>query len=163
MPIANATKPRLPRLHAVLAGLALAFATAASATVPQAPRVDTSALPASPNPGRPKTPPRQCPRAADVGRAAFNQACAGCHGTDAGASHSAAPDLRRLGRSCARVRDPGLRQRCLQDANHYFRKSVLKGKTKVGIEHMPAWEDVLTPELVWAIRSFVESRDAPRN
>jgi len=61
------------------------------------------------------------------------------------------------------VRDPGLRQRCLQDANHYFRKSVLKGKTKVGIEHMPAWEDVLTPELVWAIRSFVESRDAPRN
>ncbi len=40
---------------------------------------------------------------------------------------------------------------------------VLKGKTKAGIEHMPAWEGVLTPEVVWAIRTFVESRDAGRN
>jgi len=163
MPIATLIKASLPRLHAALAGLALAFATAVSATVPQAPRVDTTALPTLTEHWPAENPYRGNARAAEVGRAAFNQACAGCHGADADASHSAAPDLRRLGRSCARVREPGLRQRCLQDVDHYFRKSVLKGKTKVGIEHMPPWEGVLTPELVWAIRSFVESRDARRN
>ena len=34
------------------------------------------------------------------------------------------------------------------------------GKVKVGVRHMPAWDGVLKPELVWAIRSFLESASA---
>jgi len=149
----------------VLAALAVVLVAraAAAAAAPAPPVVDTSGLPALGEPWPALNPYRGNALAAEIGRVAFSQACAGCHGADADGSAVAAPDLRRLGRSCRRVRNAELRQRCMEDVDYYFRKSVLKGKTKVGIEHMPAWEGVLAPEVVWAIRTFVESRDATRN
>jgi len=127
------------------------------------PRVDTSALPAAPLPWPDENPYRGIALAAVIGRDAFNQTCAVCHGPDADASKSPAPDLRRLGRTCKRVRDTTLKQRCLQDVDVYFRNSVLKGKVKVGVRHMVAWEGILTPEVIWAIRTFIESPDAGKH
>ncbi len=148
--------------RALLAALLLA-ATHAAAAPPTAPAVDSSGLPALSAVWAEQNPYRGNERAAEVGRQAFNQACASCHGADADGARAPAPDLRRLGRSCRRVTAPQWRQRCVEDVDYYFRKSVMQGKVKAGIEHMPPWEGVLSPELVWAIRTFVESRGrAPR-
>ena len=124
------------------------------------PEVDTSALPAL-SPGWAELNPyRGNPQAIDVGRSAFNQTCARCHGEDANSARSPAPDLRRIGLTCLRVKEPALRQRCQSDADHYFLKSVRYGKQKFGIVHRPPWDGVREPALVWSIRSFVET--APR-
>mgnify|MGYP003340938779 CR=1 FL=1 len=55
------------------------------------------------------------------------------------------------------IGDSALRQRCLGDADYYFAKSVRYGKKKFDIEHMPAWEPVLSPQVAWAIRTFIEN------
>jgi len=34
---------------------------------------------------------------------------------------------------------------------------VRYGKQKFGIVHMPPWEGVVSPELAWALRSYVEN------
>ena len=56
-----------------------------------------------------------------------------------------------------RIADDALRQRCLGDADAFFIKSVRYGKQKFGIVHMPPWEGVVSPELAWALRSYVET------
>ncbi|KAA3654168.1 MAG: cytochrome C [Proteobacteria bacterium] len=129
----------------------------AHATPPLAPDVDSSALPAIADREGETNPYRNDPHAITVGRAAFNQSCAVCHGIDADASRSPAPDLRRISRSCGRVPEPDLKHRCQTDADVYFRSTVEKGKIKLGVEHMPPWEGILSTELIWAIRSFVEA------
>ncbi|TCT19767.1 c-type cytochrome [Thiobaca trueperi] len=158
------------RLHAFprawMTGARLLFAAGALATAAQvrsaapvavSPTIDTTGLAALPVPWPAENPYRGDPLAARVGQDAFNQACARCHGPDADGSRAPAPDLRRLGRSCKRVSDADLKRRCIQDVDAYFRASVLKGKVKVGVVHMPAWDGILKPELVWAIRTFVET------
>jgi mono/diheme cytochrome c family protein len=144
----------------LLLGSTLGTATAAGIT-PVVPVVDTSTLPALPAGWAELNPLRGNAIAATVGRSAFNQSCATCHGMDADGSRAPAPDLRRIGRACGRVRDAALHQRCLSDADHFFLKSVLKGKQKFGIEHMPAWEGVLDPAVVWSLRSFIETTGRP--
>lgn len=141
----------------VLAGW-IAATSWATPTVPPAPVVDTSTLPALAPDWAVTNPYRSNANAAGIGRDAFNQACARCHGVDANGSGAAAPDLRRLGLACGRVRDDALKQRCLADVDHYFVQSVLKGKTRFGIEHMPAWEGVLEPNLIWSLKSFIETQ-----
>lgn len=96
-----------------------------------------------------------------IGREAFNQACATCHGLDADGSRMPAPDLRRIGRSCTRLVPGDWKRRCESDADHYFKHSVEAGKVKVGIRHMPAWKGILSVELIWAIRTFAESARQP--
>ncbi len=140
----------------LFAGFAIAAAQDAS-TVPVPPVVDTAALPPLAAAWPAENPYRGNPLAAAVGRSAFNQSCAGCHGQDADGARAPAPDLRRLGRSCQRVQNLALKQRCIEDVDHHFRTSVLRGKVKVGVRHMPAWEPVLPPEVVWAIRTFIET------
>ncbi len=137
--------------------LSLSLPMLAHAEVPAAPVVDTSALPATPQGWAEPNPLRGMPEAIRIGREAFNQSCARCHGADANGARAPAPDLRRVGGSCKKVRDPELLQRCLADADHHFIKSVRLGKKKFGIEHMPAWEAVLTPQLAWALRTFAEN------
>ena len=158
--------PFTGRLAAAIAGAlaGLVFASTASALSmdAQAPAVDTAGLAELTEPWPEENPYRGNPVAAAVGRAAFNQACAVCHGQDADGARSPAPDLRRLGRACKQVQDPGLRRRCMQDVDVHFRDSVRRGKVKVGVRHMPAWDRVLKPELVWAIRSFIESTNAQK-
>ncbi|MEY4763810.1 MAG: hypothetical protein RI907_483 [Pseudomonadota bacterium] len=129
----------------------------AHAEVPPAPIVDVSQLPAVPQGWAEPNPLRGQAEAIRVGRDAFNQACARCHGMDANGSRAPAPDLRRLGGACAKVSDEALRARCQADADFFFAKSVRLGKKKFDIEHMPAWEPVLSPQLAWAIRTFIEN------
>lgn len=145
------------RLIAIGLLIASALMAPAHATRPLPPDVDSSALPPIADPEGETNPYRDDPRAITVGRAAFNQSCAACHGIDADASRSPAPDLRRIGRSCGRVLEPDLKRRCQTDADVYFRSTVEKGKIKLGIEHMPPWQGILSTELIWAIRSFVET------
>jgi hypothetical protein len=146
-------------LAAALAGLGL-IASLAHAEPPVRPQVDTAALPALGNTWAEINPLRGNTDAIAIGRSAFNQACAACHGVDADGSRSPAPDLRRMGRGCRRVQEPELRQRCQSDADHFFVKSVRYGKQKFGVVHMPPWEGVLDPALVWSLRTFVENAPA---
>lgn len=152
----NPHRPLLVLLTCVLVLSPWAPASAAS-MVARAPDVDSSALPALADPDSDHNPYRGNARAIAIGREAFNQSCAGCHGVDANASRSPAPDLRRIGRGCARVADPALQRRCHSDADYYFRSTVEKGKIKLGVQHMPAWKGVLSTELIWAIRSYIET------
>lgn len=143
-------------LVAVLLLLASALLPAAAYEVTK-PQVDTSPLPASAQSWAEHNPLRGNAEAIRIGQSAFNQVCAQCHGPDANASRSPAPDLRRMGLGCRRVQDAALRQRCESDADYFFVKSVRQGKQKFGITHMPPWEGILEPEVVWAIRTFVEN------
>ncbi|MBT0961533.1 c-type cytochrome [Denitromonas iodatirespirans] len=156
--------PLPPRLSAcaivLLSAYALLLPAPSQAADLAAPDVDTAGLAALSDPDTERNPYRGDARAIAIGREAFNQTCAVCHGADADAHRSPAPDLRRIGQSCRRVAEPALRLRCQTDADYYFRSTVEKGKIKLGIEHMPPWKGILSTELIWAIRSFVES--APR-
>ncbi len=138
-----------------LLGLTLSFGAFAVERI--APQVDTSALPAQARTWTEPNPLRGNPQAVAIGQAAFNQSCAMCHGANADGSRSPAPDLRRVGTRCKRIEDDALRQRCMGDADAYFIKSVRYGKQKFGIVHMPPWEGVVSPELAWALRSYVET------
>jgi hypothetical protein len=130
------------------------------AFTPFTPQVDLSPLPGQARTWVEPNPLRGSQDAIAIGRTAFNQTCAHCHGMDANGSRMPAPDLRRLGLGCKRIKDDALRQRCTNDTDAYFIKSVRYGKEKFGIVHMPAWEPYLKPELVWSLRTFIEN--APR-
>lgn len=156
----------MPKLtfSARLAAICLLLgATAASANEVADPTVvvDTSALPAITSSTGDANPYRGNPRAADIGRHAFNQACARCHGPDADNKGQVGPDLLKLDRACTRITDPATREMCIVDNDQYFLKSVQYGKTRVGVVHMPAWKDVLPPAAIWTIRTFLESRSRP--
>lgn len=141
--------------------LTLTLSAAQADELPGRPDIDTSALPALEAGWADTNPLRGHPEAARIGGAVFNQTCARCHGENANGMRSPAPDLRRIGQACQRVKDPALRQRCQSDADHFFVKSVRYGKQKFGIVHMPPWDGVLEPALIWSLRSFVET--APRD
>jgi len=106
----------------------------------------------------PSNPLRGQPAVIEAGRALFNANCARCHGTDAAAFPAGGPDLRRLDAYCRRVEPGSLRDLCRRDNDAYFLGSVLHGKTRVGVEHMPAWEGVLQRDEIWSIRSWLETR-----
>lgn len=149
-------KPRTALGLAAWAGLVLALGAAQADDSVRRPQVSTADLPALAPGWAEANPLRGNAAAALLGREVFNQACARCHGQDADASRSPAPDLRRIGRACGPVKDADLKLRCQSDADHFFSTSVRYGKQKFGIVHMPPWEGVLEPALVWSIRSFVE-------
>ena len=141
--------------------LGLLSAGALRAEVAFAPQVDAGTLPALGGTWRAANPYRDSPAAElalPLGRAAYNQACARCHGADAGTNAAPAPDLRKLNRSCRRIDDADLKAWCLRDNDAYFAKTVRQGKVIVGITHMPAWEALLAQELAWAIQLFIESQ-----
>lgn len=130
-----------------------------------APRVDASRLPALGASWLAANPYRNQSVAADavaVGRDAYNQACARCHGADAIANAAPAPDLRNLNRSCRRIGDAELKAWCLRDNDAYFAKTVREGKVIVGVTHMPPWAGVLPQELAWSIQLFFEAQAAKR-
>lgn len=77
-----------------------------------------------------------------IGKAAFGQNCARCHGIDA-ISGGIAPDLRKLP-----VQDEG---------DPIFLERIRGGSIRNGITYMPPFEGVLSQEAAWAIRSWIES------
>ena len=147
-------------------GLGLGWVTGTlRAEVAQAPQVDAAALPAlgktwlAANPYRGQA---AAETALALGQAAYNQACARCHGVDASTNAAPAPDLRNLDRGCRRIADPTLKARCQADNDAYFAKTVRQGKVILGVTHMPPWQGVLSQELAWAIQVFIESRATGR-
>ena len=81
-------------------------------------------------------------KAIEIGKSAYNQQCARCHGIG-GVSGGLAPDLRSLDKGDQGDKDylPALRHGVFRD-----------GRTL-----MPKYEGILSQEAIWAIRSWVES------
>lgn len=85
----------------------------------------------------------QYARAIEIGTSGYTQNCARCHGLEV-KSGGLAPDLRYL--------DEGL------DGDEWFLQRVRKGYSQDGTYKMPPFQDVLSQEAMWAIRSYVETR-----
>lgn len=96
-----------------------------------------------------------------AGQAAFENHCAACHGHEASQSTPEGPDLRRLDGFCRKLRDDALRDHCRRDVDTYFLRSALEGKVRAGVRYMPAWQDQLSEETIWSIKTYIESRAAP--
>ncbi|WP_333700653.1 cytochrome c-550 PedF [Rivihabitans pingtungensis] len=80
--------------------------------------------------------------AISIGKAAFAQNCARCHGIDA-VSGGIAPDLRKLP-----LQDEG---------DPIFQERIRHGSVRNGVTYMPSFEGVLSQEAAWAIRSWIET------
>ncbi|MCK6374341.1 MAG: c-type cytochrome [Zoogloea sp.] len=154
-----------PIIRVVLAGLLALTAQAAFAHGTAEPAVasfeaDVTSLPPLP-PGEGNT-YRGNAQVAAFGRALFNQTCARCHGVDAVSKNLPGPDLTRLDRACRPIADAEVRARCMADNDAFFLDSVQNGKVRVGVSHMPAWKGVLSPQLIWTLRTFLESKAPAR-
>ena len=138
----NARFARLSAAALLLGGLAAA-PTAAFAhgdVTPQA--VDTSGLEPLGKEWRDSNPYRGNERAIEIGKSAFNQNCARCHGLGA-VSGGIAPDLRFL--------EPG------DSGDEWFKERVINGAVRDGRVYMPKMANFLSQEALWAIRSYLES------
>ena len=89
------------------------------------------------------------PRAIEIGKHAFAQNCARCHGIDA-ISGGIAPDLREKLPIGA-------------EGDEIFRERMMNGAIRNGVTYMPKFQGVVKQEGLWAIRSWLEtvSVDAP--
>jgi cytochrome c-550 PedF len=81
-----------------------------------------------------------------IGSSGYNQNCARCHGLEV-ISGGIAPDLRRLEQG--------------EEGDVWFIDRVRHGYSQNGTYKMPPFEQVLSQEAMWAIRSFVETRPVP--
>jgi cytochrome c-550 PedF len=94
-----------------------------------------------------ENPYRGDPVAIKIGAHGYTQNCARCHGIDA-ISGGIAPDLRKL--------DPGV------DGDEWFIQLTRKGYTQNGVNKMPAFEGVLNQEAMWAIRTWLDTKDGSK-
>ena len=76
-----------------------------------------------------------------IGKSAYNQQCARCHGLE-GVSGGLAPDLRYL--------DKG------DEGDKVFLVPMRKGVYRDGRTMMPKYEGVISQEGMWTIRSWLE-------
>jgi cytochrome c-550 PedF len=84
------------------------------------------------------------PTAISIGKSGYNQNCARCHGLEV-ISGGLAPDLRYLEKG-----KPG---------DEWFIERIRHGARKPdGSTMMPPFEDILSQEAMWAIRSYLETR-----
>ena len=83
------------------------------------------------------------PVATEIGASAYNQNCARCHGLEA-ISGGIAPDLRNLNGG--------------KFDDEWFMERVRNGYHQGGVTKMPAFEDLMNQEAMWAIRTYIESR-----
>src|SRR5690242_20348914 len=77
-----------------------------------------------------------------IGKSAYNQQCARCHGIG-GVSGGLAPDLRSLDKGDGGDKD--------------YLPPMRKGVYRDGRTLMPKYEGVLSQEAMWAIRAFLET------
>lgn len=113
---------------------------------PQA--VDTEGLDALPEEFALENPYRtmggeQYEKAIEIGASGYNSNCARCHGLEA-ISGGIAPDLRML--------EDG------EFGDEWFMERVRKGYSQNGAYKMPPFEELLSQEAMWAIRSYTETR-----
>lgn len=79
--------------------------------------------------------------AIEIGKGAYNTNCARCHGLGA-VSGGVAPDLRALDAND-------------DDIDEYFITKVQEGAVRNGNVYMPPFGDILSPEAIWSIRSWL--------
>jgi cytochrome c-550 PedF len=105
--------------------------------------VDVSALEPLGEEWRDENPYAGNEEAIKVGKSAYAQNCARCHGLD-GISGGIAPDLREL--------EPGI------DGDEWYAYRVRNGATRNGVPYMPKMADFLSQEALWAIRAWLETK-----
>lgn len=133
-------------------------ATAHGDVTPQA--VDTRTLPQLGPQWLPDNPYRSGPANAEalrIGSSAYNQNCARCHGLE-GISGGIAPDLRKLEADCTSLANPTKKSACIAEISQYYTGTVRKGRTREGRVYMPPFEEALSQEAIWAIKTYLESR-----
>ena len=130
-------------LCALLVALVPAMARSHGDVNPQP--VDTTGLQPLGEAWRPSNPYRGNETAIKIGKSAYNQQCARCHGLE-GISGGLAPDLRALEKGDGGDRD--------------FLPPVRKGVARDGRVMMPKYEGVMSQEAMWAIRSWLETLNA---
>ena len=81
-----------------------------------------------------------------IGSSGYNQNCARCHGLEA-ISGGVAPDLRVL--------EDGIL------GDEWYLERVRKGYSQNGAYKMPPFQDLLSQEAIWAIRSYIEIQPKP--
>ena len=84
--------------------------------------------------------------AIEIGASGYNQNCARCHGLEA-ISGGIAPDVRLL--------EDGIL------GDEWFMERVRKGYSQNGAYKMPPFQELLSQEAMWAIRSYTETRPKP--
>ena len=132
----------------VKAGVALAVLSAAIGTAlahgdvtPQA--INTEGLKPLGKEWETVNPYRGNARAIEIGKSAFNQNCARCHGLEA-ISGGIAPDLRSLAEGA--------------EGDEWFAYRVQNGSVRDGRVYMPVFYPTLSQEGLWAIRSWLDTR-----
>lgn len=95
-----------------------------------------------------------------IGKSAYNQNCARCHGLEA-ISGGISPDLRKLDGDCMGLADAEKKQACFQEIQEYFVSTVRRGRTRDGRVYMPPFEGILTQEAIWSIKTYLETRREP--
>jgi cytochrome c-550 PedF len=91
---------------------------------------------------REENPYRDNETAIEIGKSAYNQNCARCHGLDA-ISGGIAPDLRYMAPDA--------------ENDEWYVYRVREGAVRNGITYMPKMADYLSQEALWAIRTWVET------
>lgn len=81
--------------------------------------------------------------AIEIGASGYNSNCARCHGLEV-ISGGIAPDLRTL--------EDGI------FGDEWFLERVRKGYSQNGAYKMPPFQELLSQEAMWAIRSYTETR-----
>lgn len=81
-------------------------------------------------------------KAIAIGKSAYNQQCARCHGIG-GVSGGLAPDLRYLEKG--------------DEGDRAYLPPMRKGVYRDGRTLMPKYEGVLSQEAIWAIRSWIDT------
>ncbi len=138
--------------------LAPTFALAHGDVTPQA--VDTHTLPQLGEGMRKENPYRSsaaAEEAASIGKSAYTQNCARCHGLEA-VSGGMSPDLRELDNECIDKKDDAEKLACFKEVDQYFMDFTMKGKVRNGAVKMPGFNATFTQEAVWAIKSYLETR-----
>lgn len=128
-------------LSAAAAAAAVASSVSAHGDVTPQP-VDTSRLPEIGAEWLKVNPYRGNPVAIEIGKSAYGQNCARCHGLEA-ISGGIAPDLRYL--------DAG------EAGDEWFAERFHKGAVRDGKVYMPAMGEVLGQKAGWAIRSWLDT------
>lgn len=96
------------------------------------------------------------PEAFRIGKSAYNQNCARCHGLEA-ISGGVAPDLRKLDMDCQEMAD-AKKKACYGEIQEYFLATVRAGRVRDGRVYMPPFEGILSQEAIWAIKTYLEAR-----
>ncbi len=145
---------------AAVAGLSLAsiVAMAHGDVVPQS--VDTHTLPQLGPKWLDANPYSTGPahdEALRIGKSAYNQNCARCHGLEA-ISGGISPDLRKLDNDCSDMADRAKKDACYAEIQEYFVSTVRRGRARDGRVYMPPFEGILTQEAMWSIKTYLETR-----